>query len=184
MSIMKPGLFIAISVWILQGCSSLTASGYSSPYTKPEVGTMIRLNQELSVQRGVRIYLQDGYQKDFGDVMKLEPYCQFYVLRSSDEIRKPLTIKPDTFVVYEVFRQKDSVALEGLQVASEGESDFNDGSSQRTMSTYMELSSDTQPNVTRLICSRWDDPAGRFHLSVDEITASLGDIAQFIPPRK
>ena len=133
---------------------------------------------------GVRIYLQDGYQKTFGEVAKLEPYCQFYVLRSRDELRKPFTIKPDTFIVYEVFRQKDSVALEGLQVASEGESDVGHGSSQRTMSTYMELSSDAQPEVTRLICSRWEDPLGRFHVSVDEITTSLGDIAQFIPPHK
>lgn len=184
MSIAKPGLFITISVWILQGCSSLTASDFSSPYTTPEVGTMIQLNQELSVQRGVRIYLQDGYQKDFGDVAKLEPYCQFYALRSRDEIRKPFTIKPDTFVVYKVFRQKDSVALEGLQIASEGEADFDHDSSQRTMSTYMELSSDTQPNVKRLICSQWADPASRFHVSVDEIKASLGDIAQFIPADK
>jgi len=182
MPVVKPGLYVAISIWILQGCSSLTAANYSSPYTKPEVGTMIRLNQELSVQTGVRIYLQDGFQKGFRDVAKLEPYCQFYIQRSSDELRKPFTIRPDTFVVYEVFRQKDSVAIEGLQVASDGESEVDHGSSQRTMSTYMELSSDAQPNVTRLICSRWADPAARYHVSVDEIVASLGDVAQLIPP--
>jgi hypothetical protein len=105
-------------------------------------------------------------------------------MRTRDEIRKPFTIKPDTFVVYEVFRQRDSVALEGLQIGSEGEAEFDHDSSQRTMSTYMELSSDSQPNVTRLICSQWADPARRYHVSVDEITASLGDIAQFIPPEK
>ena len=166
---------------LLYGCSSLNTYNTASPYTSPRVGTMIELKQELSVRGGQRIYLQYGFQKRFADVDKQEPYCQFYVLRTADELRQPVTIEPDTFIVHEVFRRKDSVAVEGVQVAM-GEKEIDHGSSQRTMSTYLELTSDRQPNVTRLICSRWADPAKRYHVSVDEIVSSLGDVAQLVPP--
>lgn len=178
--------FLAISLAILaiSSCAATSTPNYSSPYTKPRVGTIIQLNQELSVRNGVRIYLQDGFQLSWIELEKQEPYCQFYVLRASDELRQPLSIEPDTFVVEDVFRRKDSVAVEGIQVAFEGsEVGGNNGSSQRTMSTYMELSSEKQPNVKRLICSRWEDPALRYHVSVEQIVQSLGDIAQFMPPR-
>ena len=59
----------------------------------------------------------------------------------------------------------------------------NRGSSQRTMSTYMDLSSENQPDVAQLICSRWADPQTRYHVSVEQIVRSLGSIAQFVPPR-
>lgn len=176
-------LITGIAVLSVGGCAA-TSIDYSSPYTTPRVGTVIQLTQGLSARNGVRIYLQDGYQLDWRELEKQEPYCQFYVRRSSDELRQPLTIEPDTFIVESVYRRKDSVAIEGLQVASDsGESETDPGSSQRTMSTYMELSSENQPNVTNLICSQWADPQSRFHVSVDEIIRSLGDVAQFMPPR-
>ena len=175
---------IGITVLGIGGCAAINNPDYSSPYTTPRVGTIVQLNQELSARNGVRIYLQDGYQLTWIELEKQEPYCQFYVLRTPDELRKPLTIEPDTFTVESVFRRKDSVTVEGIQVAMDGgESEVDRGSSQRTMSTYMELSSENQPNVTRLICSRWQDPQLRFHVSVEQIIQSLGDLAQFIPPR-
>ncbi len=176
-------LIAGVLVLGLVGCAATDRPNYSSPYTTPRVGTIIQLKQELSVRNGVRIYLQDGYQLTWSELEKQEPYCQFYVMRSRAELRQPLTIEPDTFVVESVFRRKDSVAIEGIQVASDGgESEVDHDSSQRTMSTYMELSSDKQPNVTRLICSRWADPLLRNHVSVDQIISSLGEIAQFRAP--
>ena len=176
---------VSAAVLGISGCAAINEPDYSSPYTTPRVGTIIKLNQELSARNGVRIYLQDGLQLTWIELEKQHPYCQFYVLRKPDDLRKPLTIEPDTFTVESVFRRKDSVAVDGIQLAMNGggESEVDRGSSQRTMSTYMELSSENQPNVTRLICSRWEDPQSRFHVSVEQIVQSLGDVAQFISPR-
>lgn len=189
----SPVIPLIMSIGLL-GCN--TIPDYSSPYTTPRVGSTIQLNQELSARNGVRIYLQDGYVLTWQELEKQEPYCQFYVARSSADLRSRLTIEPDTFVVNRVFRRKDVsglqsapldltgenwVATANAQLAAFGEGDFenNRGSSQRTMSTYLELSSATQPNVKRMICSQWADPAMRYHVSVEEIIRSLGDIAQF-----
>ena len=134
------------------------------------------------------------------ELEKQEPYCQFYVERSVEDMRTPFTIEPDTFVVNRVFRRRDITSLQvpafavagedlsdlaGLQLAmgGDGESEVgNPGSSQRTMSTYMELSSDSQPDVKHVICSQWADPALRYHVSVEEIIRSLGDLAEFTLP--
>ncbi len=175
-------VLIVGTIVLLHGCASTTPYNTATSVTMPRVGTMIKLNQELAARGGVRIFLQNGYQKRFSEVAKLEPYCQFYVNRSSDELNQSLTIEPDTFIVQRVYRRKESVSTEALQVASEGESDMDHGSSQRTMSTFMELISDNQPEVTRLICSRWADPNSIYHVSIDEIVQSLGDVAEFIPP--
>ena len=175
-------IILCIAAVGIIGCAAKGTPNYSSPYTKPRAGTVVQLKQELSVRNGVRIYLQDGYQLSWIELEKQEPYCQFYVHRSREELRQPLTIEPDTFVVEYVFRRKDSVAVEGMQVASEGEDVGGPWRAQRTMSTYMELSSEKQPKVTTLICAQWQDPYERNHVSVDEIIRSLGEIAEFIPP--
>lgn len=185
-------LVISMGLW---GCT--TAPNYSSPFTTPNVGSTIQLNQEISARNGVRIYVQDGYVLSWMELEKLEPYCQFYVARSRDDLRSRLTIQPDTFVVDRVFRRKDISRLKvpsptlaevdlpdprGIQLAmGEGDTETDRGSSQRTMSTYMELSSATQPHVKRMICSQWADPSIRYHVSVEEIIRSLGDLAEFTP---
>ena len=169
---------------VLGACA--TTGDPSSPFVKPRVGSVIELNQEISARNGARIYLQDGYVLSWRELEKQMPYCQFFVNRPSSEMRQPLTVQPDSFTVRRVYRQRDFTALEGVQLAMNGggsEAEVDRGSSQRTMSTYMELSSATQPDVTNLICSQWRDPRTRNHVSINEIIAALGDIARFIPPR-
>ena len=130
---------------------------------------------------GTRVFLQYGHQMRFTDVSKLEPYCQFTVYRSSEDLRRPLTIEADTFVVQRVYRVRESVSYGEVRVVADT-GWTNRGSSERTMSTVMELASEKQPAVTRLVCSRWADPYPMNHVSIDEIVGSLGDVAEFIPP--
>ena len=143
--------------------------------------TMIKLNRELTGRMGSRIFLQWGYQMRFSEVAKLEPYCQFYVYRPGADLHKPLTIEPDTFIVQRVYRLREFVAVGGTEVA-EGKGRPLRGPSERTMSTVMELLSEKQPLVTRLVCSRWADLHPMNHVSIDEIVASLGDVAELILP--
>lgn len=166
---------LGLVVLILAGCASTVH--YSSPDATPLVGGTIQLKQELSARAGARIYIQYGRVMGWTELTVLEPYCQFYVLRTAQELRQPLVIKPDTFVIERVFRKIDLTAVEGLQLAL-GAIWYLHDLSQRTMSTYIELSSDAQPNVLRLICSRWADPVYWNHVSIEEIIDTLGEIAE------
>ena len=169
-------LVTGLLMLVLIGCSS--TAYYSSPYMTPLIGATIRLNQELSARAGARIYVQYGRVMSWSKLTIQEPYCQFYVLRTSEELRQPLNIEPDAFRIKQVFRRKDLTAVKGVQLAFRGIRHQQD-LSPRTMSTYMELSSMLQPNVTRLICSRWADPVFWEHVSIEEIIETLGELARF-----
>lgn len=168
-------LHTAFLTMLLIGCTGPVY--YSSPHGTSLVGTTVRLNQELSARAGARIYIQYGRVRSYKELTVQEPYCQFYVLRTQEELRQPLTIESDIFVIKQVYRRRDLTAAEGIQLAFEGFS-YHHYLSQRTMSTYMEISSASQPNVTRLICSRWADPYYRYHVSIEEMVETLGGIAQ------
>ncbi len=170
--------------YLLTGCLSIFLTScagpvyYSSSNEASLVGATIRLNQELSARAGARIYIQYGRVMSYDDLTVQEPYCQFYVLRTRHELRQPLTIEPDIFIIQQVFRRRDLTAVESMQLAFEG-IPYHHYLSQRTMSTYMEISSADQPDVIRLICSRWSDPYYWYHLSIEEIIETLGELAQF-----
>ena len=117
----------------------------------------------------------------YGELTVQEPYCQFYVLRGQEELRQPLTIEPDTFIIKHVFRRRDLTAGEGVQLAFEG-IPYHHYLSQYTMSTYMEIYSGNQPDVIRLICSRWSDPYYWYYVSIEEVIETLGEIAKFETP--
>jgi hypothetical protein len=180
---LRTGLCALCALVLVTGCASSVKYDTSTFVTLPRVGTLIKLNRELAGRSGARIFLQYGHQLSFREVAKLDPYCQFYVHRPSSELRKPLLIAPDTFVVHRVYRLREFVSSGAVQVADGAAAGraFRDRS-ERTMSTVMEVVSDKQPAVTRLICSRWADPQPMHYLSIDEIVMSLGEIAEFIPP--
>ena len=176
-------LVVAFNVSLL-GCAWLTTTDpdYVPWNVTPEVGSYVQLNQELTASRGKRIYIQDGEAKPKREINDLEPYCQFYVDRKGAAMREPLAIAEDRFIIKDVFRRKDFAALAATHYASFGDDmDFDPSPSQRTMSTYMEIFSDRQPQVIRLICSRFADPDLDNHVRLDEIKATLGEIVAFVP---
>lgn len=175
-----PLLWVALSVLLLSGCAGALSVPGSTSYATPKPGSRVEVQETLTVSGGARVSLQYGRLKSWKDVYKLEPYCQFRVLRPGDEMREPLTIEPDVFIVERVYRRKDMVELEGVRYASAGVEDFNNSPSQRTMATYMELSSGVQPDVHRLVCGRWADPYEYNHVSIRDIRESLGDLVRLV----
>lgn len=171
----------ALVAVFVAGCAGVTNMAYEDTwYVTPKPGSRVEVQETLALGGGARISLQNGKVMRWGDVYKLKPYCQFRVMRSSGQLDEPLRINPDTFIVEQVYRRKDVVSLEGVQYAFADGEDFNNSPSQRSMSTYLELSSEAQPDVYRLVCSRWDDPFDRNHLTISEIRQSLGDLVRLV----
>jgi len=178
------GILLVSGLLGLGGCQSITAPATGNPpwYVTPQVGSYIELHQELTAREGKRIYIQNGDVRPKRDINELEPYCQFYVDRRGVEMREPLVIAEDRFIIESVFRKRDSTGLVRAHYASfDGGMDVGDSASQQTMSTYMEIFSDRQPQVTRLICSRWADPYLDNHVRLNEIHENLGDLATLVP---
>lgn len=173
---------VALAVLFLSGCAGLLSAPEpeSTSYVTPKPGSRVEVQQTLRVSGGARVSLQYGRLKSWNDVYKLEPYCQFHVLRARDQMHEPLQIEPDAFIVERVYRRKDMVGLEGVRYASTGVEDFNHSPSQRTMATYMELSSGAQPDVHRLVCARWADPYEYNHVSIRDMRESLGDLVRLV----
>ena len=177
-------ILLVSGLFLLTGCQSIGAPDSNDPpwYATPQVGSYIELHQELTAPRGKRIYIQYGEARPKGEINELEPYCQFYVDRRGVEMREPLVIAKDRFMVERVFRKRDITGLVRTHYASsDDDMDFGDSPSQQTMSTYMEIFSDRQPQVTRLICSRWADPSFDNHVRLNEIHENLGDLATLVP---
>ncbi|MDH3377847.1 MAG: hypothetical protein OEQ39_12940 [Gammaproteobacteria bacterium] len=178
------GILLASGWFLLTGCQSITApdSNNSPWYVTPQVGSYIELHQELTAPRGKRIYIQYGEARPKRDINEREPYCQFYVDRRGAEMREPLVIAKDRFMIERVFRKTDITGLVRVRYASSDDGmDFDGSPSEQTMSTYMEIFSDRQPQVTRLICSRWADPYFDNHVRINEIRESLGNLVKLVP---
>ena len=87
---LRSALCILCALVLVSGCASSAKYDTSSFVTLPRVGTLIKPNRELAGRSGVRVYHQYGHQLSFREVAKLDPYCQFYVNRSSREsVRSP-----------------------------------------------------------------------------------------------
>lgn len=173
---------MASAVLLLPGCSGLIPAPdpEAASYATPKPGSRVEVQETLRVGGGARVSLQYGKLKSWRDVYKLEPYCQFHVLRPSERLHEPLQIEPGTFIVERVYRRKDMAALEGVRSAAADAEDFNNSPSQRTMATHLELSSAAQPDVQRLVCARWADPFAHNHVSIRDIRESLGDLVRLV----
>lgn len=177
-----PLLAVALISSVLPGCGALMSAPEPDKawYVTPKPGSRVEVQQTLTVGGGARVSLQYGKVKRWRDVYKLEPYCQFHVLRPREQLHEPLQIDPGTFVIDRVYRRKDVAGLEGARYAAMGVEDFNHSPSQRTMATYLELSSDSRPDVHQLVCARWADPFDRNHVSIQEIRESLGSLVRLV----
>ena len=71
---------------------------------------------------------------------------------------KARVVKPDTFVVIRIVDQREDVSVGTPTYAGLGMS-VGDGPTHLTYSTTMYLESKIQPDVFRINCKRWDDPA-------------------------
>lgn len=164
-------IFSVVAVLILGGCASVGED--DAPYLLP-VGSEVELTQTIDTKRGATINIQSGQVARRGELEIVFPYCLFQVWRSAEEIDDPLVIEQDTFVVKNVSRQLDYIAVMGVQFAAG--SDAN-----RSLSSVMELSSDKQPFVRRLVCVKWGNPTRDRYVSLHEMQTALGKLVVLSP---
>ena len=181
------GVYIFAAIILLTGC----APTGGSPTFLPPAGTEVQVNQELNARSGARLHVQNGEVLERRDVDVLYPYCVFRVTRSST----PLVIQRGTFTVTTSYRRLDYAWADGLLLAASSSnrsmtttmelaSDtlLMTSGSNRSMDTIMELSSDTQPEVSVLVCQRWGDRRLDGFLTIPEMQGTLGGLVTMTLP--
>lgn len=149
---------------LLAGCAS------TGLYTLP-IDSQIKVKQELRANGGRRLFIQDGQVLQRENVKVVTPYCWFSVRHSNEETLKPIVIRPGIFTITKSYRQQDWSWAEELQFA---------GDTDRSMTTTMELSSDTQYEVTSLACSRWGSIYVGGWVTTAEMRTTLNGLVEFV----
>ena len=165
--------FRSILLIIVCGLVSSCASTGGTAKFLPPGGSVVEIRQELTVNSGSRLFIQNGRAMKRAGVAVVTPYCYFSLDLIGDETRKPLTLKPDTFRVTKSYQRRDYVSSEFMQYAGRAGSD-------RTLSTIMELSSGIQQEVTRLVCSRWGMMGEVGWLTIAEMKSTLGGLVEIV----
>lgn len=145
----------------------------NSPHFDVPVDSRLVLNRELTVPQHQRyLYFQHGRAMNFQDVNQYLPYCaiELHTKRST-----PQSIKPDTFAIHKVDRRYQySLARAALEVAQIR--DRGNGDPWSVIATLLELSSEKQQDVIRLVCAHWGVPQNMSYLTVADIRRSLGEL--------
>lgn len=164
---------ILSAVVILSSCTQHIEKDESSPFYSIQKGSSLILNQSLIIPPNrTTVILQNGQVVTGAALDIYYPNCVFEV-KTLREI--PETINPDTFFIYKVVDEMQSVSLEKKMVARLGM--FNDGgSSDFNYTTIMYLRSGSQPDVLRLSCRHWESAEDNNYLTIKEMRQAMGDI--------
>lgn len=154
------------------------------------VGSILHLSQDLEVQaKRDYVYIQDGKTVYFNIVNTVNiynPHCLFQLRNTSPEVRK---IVADDFVVNRVNEYEDYSVQSGhirpvaavgpgkswLSKAA-GSQDQGPGPGIIMYATLIDIHSDKQPDVERLICGHWDDFGIVEPLTFAQMKTALGDL--------
>ena len=167
---------------VMAGIITLSMQPANASYQGPglyrqALGSTITLSQDIEVNEGVRIHIQNGRVDAFSNITQAEPYCYFYSTRGKDKLKDPFHVKRAQFIVSDVVRRREVVLSSPVQVASFGASFFNNGGVQYTLATQFKINDARQPELDSLICSVWADPRDRGYVTYNEIEKTLGDMA-------
>ncbi len=162
-----------ISAALLTACdNSQVVKDENSQFYSVSPGSTFTLNLEVTIQPdNTSVYLQNGKIESTNNVDFYKPHCKFELYTISEQAR---VVKPDTFVVTKIIDEREDVSTKWPTYARLGMA-FGDGPVHLTYSTTMYLESSIQPDVFRMNCKRWDDPAFGEYLSINEMRQALGD---------
>jgi hypothetical protein len=150
------------------------------PYNLPPIGSKVVLMKRVTIEPGTtRTFLQRGKPMSLGNFDRYRANCNFEVEKLSEKVQ---WIDPDTFIVKKVQRlttevvQRQDTRPGFINVGLD-----KDGSPMVTHGYHLWLSSEKQPEVTRLTCrGAFDDLPRAQPPSIDEIVEALGDIAELV----
>ncbi len=171
--------FILIALLMLVSTAGMAAETGSKDETISR-GWQLILNQDIRIpEQSAGIYLQNGKVKSESEIDLYYPNCRLEV---RDLHNKPQTIKADTFIVYRVNWIEEDVLLHSNLYAASGIIQVSSPTADDYITT-LDIRSEQQSNVTRLICRHWEDPTGfAEHLTLRQIRSALGEIFTLTPP--
>ena len=170
----KSILSICLIFTVLLGAcdNSQLVKDENSQFYSVSPGSTFTLNRELTIQPDqTSVYLQYGKIELVGDIDFYKPHCKFELYTISEQAR---IVRPDTFVVTRIVDQSEDVSTEWPMYAGLGLA-YGEYPVHLTYSTTMYLESGVQPDVFRMTCKWWDDPALGEDLSINEMRQALGE---------
>jgi len=171
------GLLIAM---VITGCAG-GPYPTSSPFYNIPVGTQIVVLKSLVIPAdSARVYLQHGKVVTPTERDQYEYNCWFLSWKVKETVQ---TIEPDNFIVSKVQHTDFYVQYKPLiQLAM---SEYSNkyllamgGATATEYTTELSIHSDNHPDIRQLVCSYWGDPRSGVHITVPQMKAVLGDIAQ------
>ncbi len=167
-------------VFFLSGCTAFNnmnqryQGNENSEYYRVPVDSTLVLNQSLTIPiRHKRVYFQDGRPLAFYEVNEYQPWC---VLRMRAKKDVAQMIAPGEFVVSEVTREHLYEIARLPILVAQFDTDGGSEMTYQVVATRMELTSDTQPDVRTLSCSRWSIPQDRYWVTIRDVRETLGSI--------
>jgi hypothetical protein len=160
-------LLTMIVVGLVVGCAGTA----KNPHSVPPPGSLVKLQQEANVSGDKKLYIQGGRILERAGVAVVDPYCHFTIDHVATDEAGTIHLKPDTFNITKAYRIRDLASSEYIQYAGRAGSD-------RTLSTIMELSGGSQPEVIRLTCSRWGMISEDGWLTIKEMRGTLAPLVE------
>jgi len=160
-------VFIVLAFIVLQSCS------VKHYYGKFNFGDLVIVNQALVIKENdARVSIQNGRTQAYSRLDHYYPHCWFISLKRE---ATPQIIQPDTFKIVKIRHVYEYVRnLKGGYMFSAFLSSA--GLTAVSYTTEINLYSEKQKNITRLLCSHWEDPEDAEHLTVAQIKKTLGTL--------
>ncbi len=169
---MKAVCFLVLA-GLLSGLGGCRYVVQDAPPYRVRPGAVLRLNTPIEFPAdSVAVYIQHGVLIAGNSVDSYKPYCILELRHKADY---PVTVRPDTFVVSRTYYESTALLRFPLFAAIAPVA-ASASVSHLVYETELFLHSDRQPNVYRLSCKHWVDPAFARYVSITEIAAALGSL--------
>jgi hypothetical protein len=155
MSHQKLVVYFGVVMLLMGGCASNEVRTFFPP-----VGSEVIVKEEL-IATGSRLFIQNGQVRHRRDVSVGNPHCQFVLRRPRGETQE-FIIQPQTFSVTRTFRE------------------VTRGSVNMTLSTFMDLAPESQPEVNQLVCQRWGSRKLDGFVTIKEMKTTLSPIVELV----
>jgi hypothetical protein len=173
---------------VLSACQTYnTKVDKDSPSHTPPVGSIIELNQPISVYPGYsRSFIQFGKPVKSREVSQRYPWCQFRLYEPPAALEAERRIQPDKFLVTQSNRRFEIVATRPQLLASSilWLNILDDAPSDQNLSSIMKLQSKRQPQVVEFKCSVLTEPQIYNHVTINEMQQALGEVVTIHIPTK
>lgn len=168
---MKYTIVIFLSL-LIQSCVVVES------YSDIKSGDVLVVKESLVIPAGkASITIQYGKVTPVTVIEVYHPRCWFVssLIKQGSQI-----IQPGKFRILKVRETFESVRRSvSFPFATLSLSMFS-GATAVEYFTEMDLASNRQQDINRLICSHWEDPYDAEHLTVKQINAALGELAKII----